>query len=487
MPSYTIVFIIIAYFFVLFGISRITGRKANNLSFFLGNRKSPWFIVAFGMLGASMSGITFISIPGWVQESHFSYMQVLIGSLLGYFIVANILLPLYYRLNLTSIYSYIQSRLGFWSYKTSALLFFISKLIGASFRLFLTANVLQYTVFDAWRVPFWATVTITILIIWLYTFKGGIKTIIWTDFLQTILILFSVGFTIYYISKSMGLNIKSMINTIHESSFSKTFFFNDWRSEKYFFKQFFFGVFIVIAMTGLDQDMMQKNLSCRNIHEAKKNMYWYSIIHVPVILLFLSLGVLLYLFATQNNIPYPPQPDDLFPNIAMQGYLGLMGNILFILGLIAATYSSADSALTALSTSFTLDILNPKGKGELGLKRLRVKVHIFISVLLLLVILIFKIINDQSVVEAMFTFAGYTYGPLLGLYSFGLFTKFSVKDKFVPIVASASPIICIILNYFSEEWLWGYKFGFEILILNGLITFLGLYILRIKNLIAKTH
>ncbi len=481
MPSSTIAFIILSYFVVLIGISYITGRKADNAAFFLGNRKSPWYIVSFGMIGASLSGVTFISVPGWIGDSQFSYLQMVLGYLLGYFVVANILMPLYYRLNLTSIYTYLESRFGFWSYKTGASFFLLSRIIGASFRLFLVANVLQITVFDAWKVPFWATVTITILLIWLYTFKGGIKTIIWTDSMQTLFMLLAVGFTVYYISDSLDLNFKSMVNIIAESDFSKTFFFDDWHDKRYFFKQFFSGAFITIVMTGLDQDMMQKNLSCKNIREAKKNMYWFSIVLVPVNLLFMSLGVLLFLFASKNGIPYPSQSDDLFPIIATQGYLGSMVTVFFILGLVAAAYSSADSALTALTTSFTVDILNSKGKSELELKRLRKKVHVFISFVLLAVILIFKVINNQSVISALFTVAGYTYGPLLGLYSFGLFTRFSVRDKLVPIVAVISPIICVILNYFSEEWLFGYQFGFELLILNGLITFSGLYIIHIRK------
>ncbi len=477
-----VIFSIIAgYFLVLLFISYLTGKKADNAAFFLGNRKSPWYIVAFGMIGASLSGVTFISVPGWVVDSQFSYMQMVIGYLLGYLVVANVLMPLYYKLNLTSIYTYLESRFGFFSYKTGAAFFLLSRLIGAAVRLFLVANVLQITVFSEWNVPFIATVVITVLLIWLYTNKGGIRTIIWTDSLQTLFMLLAVGFSVYFISRSLNLDFRSMVNTVADHSLSRVLFFDDWQDKRHFLKQFFSGAFIVIVMTGLDQDMMQKNLSCKNIKEAKKNMFWFSIVLVPVNLLFMSLGVLLFIYATSNGISIPERTDDLFPLIATQGYLQPVVSVLFILGLIAAAYSSADSALTALTTSFTVDILNTKGLVENALKRVRKRVHIFISVVLVIVILIFKVINDQNVISAIFTVAGYTYGPLLGLYSFGLFTKFKVKDRLVPWVALLSPVICYVLNVFSDTLLGGYQFGFELLILNGLITFIGLYLIKEKQ------
>lgn len=477
-----VIFSIIAgYFLVLLFISYLTGKKADNAAFFLGNRKSPWYIVAFGMIGASLSGVTFISVPGWVVDSQFSYMQMVIGYLLGYLAVANVLMPLYYKLNLTSIYTYLESRFGFFSYKTGAAFFLLSRLIGAAVRLFLVANVLQITVFSEWNVPFIATVVITVLLIWLYTNKGGIRTIIWTDSLQTLFMLLAVGFSVYFISRSLNLDFRSMVNTVADHSLSRVLFFDDWQDKRHFLKQFFSGAFIVIVMTGLDQDMMQKNLSCKNIKEAKKNMFWFSIVLVPVNLLFMSLGVLLFIYATSNGISIPERTDDLFPLIATQGYLQPVVSVLFILGLIAAAYSSADSALTSLTTSFTVDILNTKGLVENALKRVRKRVHIFISVILVIVILIFKVINDQSVISAIFTVAGYTYGPLLGLYSFGLFTKFKVKDRLVPWIALLSPVICYVLNIFSDTLLGGYRFGFELLILNGLITFTGLYLIKEKQ------
>lgn len=481
MSSEAILLIIAAYFLVLLVISYLTGRKADNAAFFLGNRKSPWYVVSFGMIGASLSGVTFISVPGWVVDSQFSYMQMVLGYLLGYVVIANVLMPLYYRLNLTSIYTYLESRFGFFSYKTGAAFFLLSRLIGAAVRLFLVANVLQIAIFNKWNVPFIATVIITVLLIWLYTNKGGIKTIIWTDSLQTLFMLLAVGLCVYFISRSLNLDFRSLVNTVADHSLSQILFLDDWQDKRYFLKQFFSGAFITIVMTGLDQDMMQKNLSCKNINEAKKNMYWFSIILIPVNLLFMSLGVLLFIYAKSNGIAVPEHTDDLFPIIATQGYLQPVVTVLFILGLIAAAYSSADSALTSLTTSFTVDILNTKGLVENALKRIRKRVHILISVILVIVILIFKAINDQSVISTIFTVAGYTYGPLLGLYSFGLFTKFKVKDKLVPWVALFSPVICYILNIYSETLLGGYQFGFELLILNGLITFTGLYLIKEKR------
>ncbi len=485
MSPYLVIVIILAYFFVLITISHFTSRNANNDAFFLGNRKSPWYIVAFGMIGASLSGVTFISVPGWVVSNNFSYMQMVIGYLLGYAIIANILMPMYYRLNLTSIYSYLGNRFGVYSYKTGSSFFLLSRIIGASFRLFLVANVLQITVFNNLNIPFVITVVITILLIWLYTFKGGIKTIIWTDSLQTLFMLVAVGVSIVLISKQLDFDFKTVFNTVVESKHSKLFYFNDFKNANYFFKQFFAGAFIAVVMTGLDQDMMQKNLSCKNIGEAKKNMYWFSITLIPVNLMFMSLGVLLVVFAHKNGIALPERTDDLFPIIATQGYLSPIVTIFFIIGLIAAAYSSADSALTALTTSFTVDILNVKDKTESELKKIRKKVHIGVSIVLLIVILIFNAINNESVISAIFKVAGYTYGPLLGMYAFGLFTKYNTRDKLVPVVAILSPVICYFLSHYSEILFNGYSFGFELLILNGVITFLGLFLLAKVNIQSK--
>jgi len=481
MPAIAVFAIILGYFLIILVISYQTGRKANNEAFFLGNRKSPWYIVAYGMIGASLSGVTFISIPGWVGESQFSYMQMVLGYLVGYFLIANILLPLYYRLNLTSIYTYLEGRFGFWSYKTGASFFLLSRMIGASFRLFLVASVLHMSIFSHWGIPFWISVVVTILLIWLYTFRGGIRTIIWTDTLQTTFMLVAVVVTIVFIAKSLGLDFGGIVHAIRESEYSRVFFFDEWRDSRHLVKQFFSGVFIAVVMTGLDQDMMQKNLSCRNLKEAKKNIYWMSISLVPVNIIFLSLGALLFIFSGTNGIALPEQSDDLFPLIATQGYLWPVVTLFFIIGLVAAAYSSADSALTSLTTSFTVDIINPKGKQEGEIATIRKRVHVMISVALLLMILLFRVINDRSVIDAVFTAAGYTYGPLLGLFSFGLFTRYAVRDKWVPVVAVLSPVICYIISTHSEQWLNGYKFGFELLILNGLLTFLGLWLIRKKD------
>ena len=481
MEPVSILLLIIAYFGLLILISYFTGRHSDtNDAFFKANKNSPWYLVAFGMIGASLSGVTFISVPGWVEASQFSYFQFVLGFTLGYLVVALVLLPLYYRLNLTSIYTYLDQRFGNYSYKTGASFFLLSRVVGASFRLFLVANVLQIIVFDALGIPFWTTVTITILLIWLYTFKSGIKTIVWTDTFQTLFMLLAVGASIWYISDELGIEGGNLISHITNSDLSRIFFFDDFRSAEYFWKQFFAGAFIVIVMTGLDQDMMQKNLTCRNLKEAQKNMFWFTIVIVLVNLIFLSLGILLLEYAAANGID--ARKDDLFPVIATQSGLGLGIAIVFVLGLIAAAYSSADSALTALTTSFSIDILDiEKRYSPEKQKTMRKRIHIALSVLLILVIIAFKyVIKDESVIAKLYTFAGYTYGPLLGLYSFGLFTKFSIRDKWVPIVCILSPILSYIVDVNSSIWL-GFEFGFFILILNGLITFLGLALLIRKQ------
>ncbi|MCU4175739.1 sodium:solute symporter [Carboxylicivirga sp. N1Y90] len=465
--------IIAAYFALLILISFLTGRKADNETFFRGNKQSPWYIVSIGMIGASLSGVTFISVPGWVGSTGLSYMQMVMGYFLGYLVIAHVLLPLYYRLNLTSIYTYLDQRFGFWSYKSGSILFLLSRTIGASARLYLMANVLQIAVFEAFNVPFEVTVLLTIFLIWLYTFRGGIKTIIWTDTLQTLFMLLSVGIAVVMITRALDLSFVGMVDAIASSEYSKLFEFDDWSSKQHFVKQFLSGAFITIVMTGLDQDMMQKNLTCRNLKEAKRNMYWYGFSFVPVNLLFLSLGVLLFLFAAKMGIALPENADDLFPIIATKGHLPATVGVFFILGLVAAAYSSADSALTSLTTSFSIDILDVQAKSEKQAKRTRLRVHIAFSLLLALVILLFKAYNDDSIISTIFNIAGYTYGPLLGLYAFGLFTKFEVNDKWVPLVVILAPILTGIIDYNSKLW-FGSAMGFEKLMLNGLITFIGL-------------
>ncbi|WP_445749188.1 sodium:solute symporter [Polaribacter sp.] len=473
-----IILLIFGYFSILILISFFTGKSANNATFFKANSASPWYLVAFGMIGASLSGVTFISVPGWVEAQSMSYMQMVLGYIVGYAVIGLVLLPLYYRLNLTSIYTYLQGRFGEYSYKTGASFFLLSRTIGASFRLFLVANVLQIILFDALGVPFWITVCITILLIWVYTFKGGIKTIVWTDTLQTLFMLIAVGICIFIIADE--LNISNIFSYISESEYSKIFFFEDVKASNFFWKQFLAGAFIAIVMTGLDQDMMQKNLTCRNLKDAQKNMFWFTIVLVIVNFFFLALGILLTDFAQKNGID--AHKDALFPMVATSGILGFTTAVFFILGLIAAAYSSADSALTALTTSFSIDILEiDKKKNETDQEKIRKQIHILFSLVLIATILIFKyFIADESVIAKIFTFANYTYGPLLGLYAFGLFTNYNVKDKLVPVICLISPILAYLTNSLLLEIL-DFDFGFALLILNGFFTFLGLYLIKLKK------
>ena len=465
--SPTLILSIIAiYFLVLILISYFTGKSDSNDAFFLGNKQSPWYIVSFGMIGATLSGVTFISVPGWVADSQFSYMQMILGMTAGYIVIANVLMPIYYRMNLTSIYAYLGDRFGESTHQTGAFFFLLSRTIGASFRLYLVANVMQIAIFDAWNVPFWLTVSLTIILIWIYTFRSGIKTIIWTDTLQTLFMLLAVGVSIWLISDKMGLGLVELSHTIRESQYSQVFF---WEGKQHFLKQFLSGAFLAIVMTGLDQDMMQKNLSCRSLSDAKKNMYSFSVVLIVVNIFFLALGAMLYLYAEQIGMGIT-KGDDLFPLVALKADLGLGVGIFFILGLIAAAYSSADSALTSLTTSFCVDFMNIEQKAERQQIQTRKWVHVGFSVVLVLAILIFKAINDDSVISALFKVAGYTYGPLLGLFAFGIFTKWNIKDRAVPIVAVLSPVIAYVLQLYIP-------FGFELLMVNGGITFLGLCLL----------
>ncbi|AUC14240.1 sodium:solute symporter [Tenacibaculum sp. SZ-18] len=476
-PVY-ILLLIVVYFSVLVFISYITGKSANNQTFFKANNSSPWYLVAFGMIGASLSGVTLISVPGWIENQQMSYMQMVLGYTVGYAVIGLILLPLYYKLNLTSIYTYLKDRFGKFSYKTGASFFLISRTVGAAFRLFLVAKVLQLILFDEYGIPFWVTVTITILLIWLYTFKGGIKTIVWTDTLQTLFMLIAVGVCIVMIKDA--LQIESLFSYISDNKLSKIFFFEDVKAGNYFWKQFFSGAFIAIVMTGLDQDMMQKNLTCRNLKDAQKNMFWFTIVLVIVNFFFLALGVLLTDYATVNEIN--AHKDNLFPTIAMSGNLGLATSLFFLLGLIAAAYSSADSALTSLTTSFSIDILEiDKKENEQEKEQIRKKIHVLFSVILIATILVFKyFIANDSVIAKIFQFAGYTYGPLLGLYAFGLFTKLNVKDKLVPYICVIAPVLTYLISDYSKTNL-GFDFGFFVLILNGFLTFIGLLSIKEKG------
>lgn len=466
--------LIAGYFALLVVVARITSKGATTSTFFTANKQSPWFLVAFGMIGASLSGVTFISVPGEVGNSFFSYFQVVLGYLLGYLVIAKVLLPLYYKLNLVSIYGYLEQRFGFWSYKTGSAFFLLSRAVQAAFRLFLVAIVLQTALFDSFGIPFWVSVAVTILLIWVYTFQGGIKTIVWTDTLQTSFLLIAVVTTIFIVTKELGWSLSEAIGEIQASELSKTFYF-DWGSARFFPKQFISGALIAIVMTGLDQDMMQKNLTCKSLKDAQKNIFWFSVILVVANILILSMGALLYFYAQQNGIEVPARTDGLYPLLALN-HLGTFAGIVFLLGIIAAAYSSADSALTALTTAFCVDFLNFDKKEESEKKRTRLKVHIAFSVILFLIILVFNAINDDSVINSIFRAAGYTYGPLLGLFSFGLLTKRAVQDKYVMAICIAAPLLSYIIDLNTGGW-----FGFFVLALNGALTFLGLLLISKKG------
>jgi Na+/proline symporter len=475
MNPYVAVVILVGYFSLLMFISWFTSRKADNQTFFTANRKSPWYLVAFGMVGATISGVTFISVPGEVGNSAFSYLQFVLGNVVGYWLVASVLIPMYYKLQLVSIYSFLDQRLGKYSYKTGSFFFIISKLIGASFRLYLVASVLQIAIFNSFHIPFVVTVVISILLIWLYTFRGGIKTVVWVDAIQTFFFVSAVIVTIIMVSKIMGWNFREMATAVDANPLSRIFVW-DWKSGNNFFKQFFAGIFTTIVIVGMDQDQMQKNLTCKTRKDSQKNMFVFSFLFPVVVFLFLCLGVLLYIFAGAKGITIPAKTDDLYPMLAM-GKLGLTVAIAFLLGIIAAAYSSADSALTALTTSFCIDFLNFGKQVETRHVRIRKMVHLAFSGLLVLIILLFRAINNESVVMAVFRIAGYTYGPILGLFIFGIYTKRMVKDKLVPYIAVAAPLLSYLVSS-NSGWLFnGYKFGFELLILNGVLTFAGLLLI----------
>ncbi|MCQ2974530.1 MAG: sodium:solute symporter [Bacteroidales bacterium] len=491
--------IIAFYFAIIFVISYLTSRKnSDNNSFFVGNRQSPWYIVAIAMIGTSISGVTFISVPGMVAGSQLSYIQMVLGFVAGYFIIAYILLPLYYKLNLKSIYTYLDQRFGHGSYKIGATFFLISKFLGCGVRMYLTAIVLQLVLFEPLHIPFAINVIVTMIIVWLYTFRGGVKTLVWTDMLQTLSLIAAVVLCIYFVCKSMNLDLSSLFSTISNSNMSDLWFFEDYNDKRYFFKQFLAGMFTTIAMTGLDQDMMQKNLSCKTLKDAQKNVVSYGFAFLPVNLLFLALGILLYQYAASLGLYSDGvlcdingnilKGDELFPYLATassadgQLFLPSIVGVLFILGLIAAAFSSAGSAVTALTTSVTIDILRADKKGdETHLKNTRQRVHILNTIIMAVIIYMFKVIGNTSVIDAVYVVASYTYGPLLGLYIFGLYSKRNVRDFWVPIICILSPIICLIINLNSEQWFNGYKMGYELLLLNGAVTILGLFLSGIKT------
>ncbi|MEC8402641.1 MAG: sodium:solute symporter [Bacteroidota bacterium] len=484
-PAFILI-LILGYFALLVLIAYLTGKQADNQTFFTANRNSPWYLVAFGMVGASLSGVTFISVPGWVGDSGFSYFQVVLGYWAGYFVVAFVLLPIYYHQNLTSIYEYLQDRFGYNSHKVGALSFFVSRVLGASFRLFLVAIVLQQFIFDAWGLPFEITVILSIVLIWVYTHKGGIKTIVWTDTLQTVLMLTAVGLTLYHLGNTLNLNLSEILTENRFQNYTRTWVTGDLMVRNHFLKSFIGGVFITICMTGLDQDMMQKNLTCSSLKAAQINMVVFSLVLIVVTFLFLLLGAMIFLYAEQNQIMIPimegsPKTDLLFPEVAINGGLGLGVGIIFILGLIAAAYSSADSALTSLTTSFCIDFLKLDEFSEDQQKKIRKQTHLGMSLVLVVVVILFKYVLDRNVIDGLLTAASYTYGPLLGLFAFGIFTPFQIQDRRVWIIVILSILLIVLVGNLSPESLGGYEIGYELLPLNGLLTFLGLMLIRQKK------
>lgn len=465
-----IIITVLLYFAALMLFSRITARHGdNNQTFFRANRRSPWYMVAFGMVGASISGITFVSVPGMTMFTGMTYVQMCIGFILGYFAVAFVLLPVYYRLNLTTIYTYLKERLGMRSYKTGAWFFLISKMTGAAVRFYVVCIILQRFVLDAIGVPFALTVVAMVALIWLYTRRGGIKTLVWTDTFQTTCMFAALILIIYNVMGQLGMSATDAVKAIATDEHSRMFVMDDWISKQNFWKQFLSGAFVVIVMTGLDQDMMQKNLTCRTLREAQKDMCTYGFAFVPANILFMALGVLLMQLAQKDGIALPASGDELLPMFAATGRLGSTVVVLFTIGIVAASFSSADSALTALTTSYCVDIRQREGD-----EQLRRRAHIGIAVVFGLFILLFKTLNSTSVIDAIYILCSYTYGPLLGLFAFGLFTRRKPCDKLVPYVAVASPIVCFALEKTAIQC-WGYKFGYELLMINGLLTFMGLY------------
>ena len=472
---------LVGYFALLIGISYLTSKGASdNASFFIANRNSKWYFVAFGMIGTALSGVTFISVPGAVVNSSFGYFQFVLGNAVGFVLIAFVLLPIYYRMNLISIYTYLEKRMGYWSYKSGAMIFLISRVIGSAFRLYLVAIILQKFIFDAWNVPFVFTVAVCLLLIWVYTHRGGLKTIVITDTLQTFFLLSSVLLSIWFISRSLDMNLAQTFEAVKESSYSKIFFWEDFMTSKgHFLKYFVGGIFVTIAMTGLDQDLMQKNLSCKNTGEAQKNMLTFTVVFVFINMFFLSVGALLYQYAAAKGIDVSSlrTPDHLFPEIALN-HLALLPAVIFMLGLTAATFATTDSALTALTTSFCVDFLDfskRENQNDKKLVRTRHFVHVVFSVIMLLVILVFRMLNDDSVVNAIFRAAGYTYGPLLGLFAFGMANKRAVADRLVPFFCLVSPFITYLLDSHSVAWT-GYAIGFELIVINAAITFLLLLV-----------
>lgn len=487
MTSAAVIATVLGYIAVLFAVAWVSGRRADNAGFFSGNRRTPWYMAAFAMIGAAMSGVTFISVPGSVAVDGFSYMQMVAGFTVGQLIVAFVLIPTFYRLKVVSLYEYLDDRFGVRSHRTGAWFFFVSKMLGAALRIYVVCAVMQLLVFSHYGLPFWLNAAVTMLFVWLYTQQGGVKSLIWTDSLKTFCLVASVGLCIYFIASDLHLDFGDAVGAVARHDYSRIFFFDDLNDRRYFFKQFLAGAFTVIAMTGLDQDMMQRNLSCRNYRDSQKNIVTSGVLQLFVILLFLVLGVLLYLYAEKSGIRTPERSDELFPMIATGGYFPAAVGVLFVIGLVSSAYSAAGSALTALTTSFTVDILRCTERcDEARTARVRKRVHAGMAAVMGAVILVFGLLNDTSVIDAVYTLASYTYGPILGLFAFGIFTRRSVRDRWIPLVAVLSPVLCYVLQRNSERWFGGYSFSYELLIFNALFTFVGLCLLIVPGRRGET-
>ena len=472
MSTLVIIITVCAYLLFMFSIAWIAGSKSDNSAFFSGSRKSKWYIAALAMIGAPMSGVTFVSVPGMVASSGFGYLQMCLGFVVGYLVISYVLIPLFYKLNVVSIYQYLENRFGAASYKTGAWFFFISKILGASVRFFLVCLVLQMLVFDPLGLPFSLNVLISVLIVFAYTFTGGVKTVIWTDSFRTVCMILAVVLGIVFIARNMGLDFSGLVNSIKGSSMSRILFFDNVKESQFFWKQFLGGLFTAVAMTGLDQDMMQRPLSCKDPRDSRKNMITSGVLQVFVVFLFLCLGVLLYQFAAANGIS--ETGDRIFAAVATSGILPGIVGILFIIGLVASAYGAGGSALTSLTTSFTVDILGAMKKDEAGLTKTRKMVHVGMAVLMALVIIVFNKLSNTSAINAVYTLASYTYGPILGMFAFGLACKRKVRDRFVPVVAVVAPLLCLVMQLNSDRWFGGYKFSYEILLINAILVIIGL-------------
>lgn len=477
MSAYLILGLMLGYFLAMFGVSYLAGRKADNAGFFIGNRSNHWLVVAVAMIGSGISGVTFVSVPGMVATGGMSYLQMALGFILGQAVIAFVLVPLFYRIKLFSIYEYLRDRFGITSYKTGAWLFFVSKMLGASVRIFLVTLTMQLLVFDPLGLPFLLNVLLTVTLVWLYTFFGGVKSVVSVDVLKTASLVLSVGLSIYFIAKGLSLDFSGLVRTVKGSEMSRMFFFDDANDRRFFWKQFLAGIFTMIATTGLDQDMMQRNLSINTAKDAAKNILVSSVFQFFIIALFLILGVMLYTYAGRMGITLPEKGDQVFPFLATSGYFPVGVGVLFIIGLVAAAFPAAGSALTALTTSFTLDILGAGKKDDGALTRTRQTVHAAMALLMGVCIFVLNALSNTSVIDAVYVLASYTYGPLLGLFAFGIFSERRVRDRWIPLVVLLAPVLCFLLDRNSETWFGGYRFGYEILILNALFTILGLLLI----------